>query len=81
MRATSPQIVFANSSRGVSIKRSPALTVTERRPGKANSHSTVLLSTPMIRGWPGGGSIRKCALTMARNSVGTSSPRTSAAAV
>ena len=32
--ATSPQIVFASSSRGVSMSRSPALMVTESRPGK-----------------------------------------------
>ena len=73
--ATSAQMVFASSSRGVSISRSPALIVTDSRPGKANIHSTVPLMTPRIGGCPAGGSMRKCALTMARNSVGASRPR------
>ena len=78
--ATSAQIVLARSSLGVSIKRSPALMVTDNRPGKAKIHSTVPLSTPRIGGCSGGGATRKCALTMARNSVGAFSPRTSDAA-
>src|SRR4029078_6969297 len=69
--APSPQIFFASSSRGASMSRSPALMVTESRPGNANSHCTVALSTPRIGGCAAGGSMRKCALTMARNSVGT----------
>ena len=69
------QIVFASSSRGVSSSRSPALIVTETRPGKAKSHSTVAVEDAKDRRQPAGGSIRKCALTMARNSVGTSRPR------
>ena len=52
-------------------RRSAALMVTDRRPGKANIHSAVPLSTPRIGGRPAGGAMRKCALTMARNSVGT----------
>ena len=36
--ATSLQIVFASSSRGISISRSPALMVTDSRPGKAKIH-------------------------------------------
>ncbi len=69
------QIVCANCSRGVSSKRSPALIVTDSRPGKAKIHCVVPLTTPMIGGCPAGGSMRKCALTMARNSVGTREAR------
>ena len=61
-------------------RRSPALMVIATRPGKANTHSVVPLSSPRIGGWSGAGSMRKCALTMARNSVGVSRPGTSAAA-
>src|SRR5271156_4427522 len=75
-RATSPQIALASSSRGESTSSSPALMVMETRPGKEKIHCTVPLSTPRIVGASGGGSMRKCALTMARNSVGTSRPRT-----
>ncbi len=77
IRATSSQIVLASSSRGPSMSRSPALMVTDSLPGKANSHCTVPLSTPRIGGCAAGGSMRKCALTMARNSVGASRPGTS----
>ncbi len=45
--------------------------VTEMRSGKANIHSAVPLITPRIGGGPAGGAMRKWALTMARNSVGT----------
>src|SRR5208282_589120 len=76
IRAISSQIVLASSSRGPSMSRSPALMVTDSLPGKANSHCTVPLSTPRIGGCPAGGSIRKCALTMARNSLGASRPGT-----
>ena len=73
-RATSLQIVLASSSRGESMSRSPALMVTDTRPGNAKIHCTVALSTPRIGGSAAGGSMRKCALTMARNSVGTIEP-------
>src|SRR5580693_10123454 len=79
--ATSSQMIFASSSRGVLSNRSPALMVIETRPVKLKIHSTVPLITPRIGGAPAGGSIRKCALTMARNSFGTSRPSTSDAAV
>ena len=48
--ATSLQIFCASDSRGVSMSRSAALMVTESRPGKANIHSVVALSTPRIGG-------------------------------
>ena len=46
--ATSSHSVFARLSRGTSSNRSPALMVTDRRPGNANSHSTVPFTTPMM---------------------------------
>ena len=49
-RATSLQIVLASSSRGESMSRSPALMVTDSRPGNAKIHCTVALSTPRIGG-------------------------------
>ena len=66
--ATSPQSVRASVSRGTSSRRSAALIVIDSRPGKANSHSIVPLMMPMMGASPAGGSRRKCALTMARNS-------------
>ena len=54
MRAISLQIVFASSSRGASISRSPALMVTEMRPGNAKIQCVVALMTPRIAGRPGG---------------------------
>ena len=69
--ATSRQMSAASASRGVSSSRSAPLMVTDSRSWKANSHSTVPLMTPMIGGQPAGGAMRKCALTMARNSVGS----------
>ena len=71
--ATSFQISSPALSRGTSSRRSPALMVTDRRSGNANSHSTVPFTTPMMGARPAGGSTRKWPLTMARNSVGASS--------
>ena len=42
------------------------LIVTERRSGKAKSHSASPFTMPVIGASPGGGAILKCALTMAR---------------
>ena len=72
--------VAASSSRGCSSSRSAPLMVTDSRPGNANSHSTVPLTTPIIGGSLPAASRRKCALTMARNSVGAVRSGTSDAA-
>src|SRR4051794_25752896 len=69
--ATSLQISAARLSRGMSMSRSAPLIVTDRRSGKAKSHSTSPFTTPCISGMPAGGVTRKWALTMALNSDGT----------
>ena len=78
--ATSCHSFSAKISRGTSSKRSAALIVTDNRSGKANSHSIVPLTIPIIGASPGGGASRKCALTMAQNCDGVSRPGTRAAA-
>src|ERR1700730_15114636 len=78
--ATSCQSFCASISRGASSKRSAALIVIESRSAKVKSHSMVPFTTPMMGASPGGGSRRKCALTMARNSDGALMSGTSSAA-
>ena len=68
--ATSSQIFLASVSRGISSNRSAALMVTDTLCLKQKSHSTVPFTTPTIGASDGGGSILKCALTIARNSFG-----------
>ena len=65
------------SSRSRSTRSSAALTVTDSRSGKANTHSAVPPSSPIIGGVPAGGVKAKCPLTIARCSVGAVRPGTS----
>ena len=79
--AISVQIASARASRGSLRRRSAPLMVTDRRSGKANSHSVRPPTRPVMGAVPGGGVALKCALTMARNVVGTVRPGTRSAAI
>ena len=63
---TSFQTSCASTSRVASTHRSAALMVAEIRSGKANSHSAVPLTMPVMVGSVSGGFRLKCTLTMAR---------------
>ena len=67
---TSFQTSCASISRGASIHRSAALMVAEIRSGKANSHSAVPFTMPVMVGSVSGGFRLKCTLTMARKVLG-----------
>src|SRR6476646_5506356 len=67
---TSFQTSCASISRGASIHRSAALMVAEIRSRKANSHSAVPFTMPVMVGSVSGGFRLKCTLTMARKVLG-----------
>lgn len=57
-RATSAQMRAASTARSSSTRRSAALTVTDTRSGKANTHSAVPPITPSMGAAPEGGAKR-----------------------
>src|SRR5579871_1328491 len=70
---TSCQIVLASSSFVCCINRSAPLMVADIRSSREKIHSAVPFRMPSMGSRPGGGTMRKWALTMARNSSGVRS--------